>query len=477
MSWARSVAFTSTIIFLLNEPDWVCHRRSIVFFGTFDYYDGMKVIVVGNGGREHAIAWKLAQSSLVEEVICTPGNGGTAFENKCRNIDGKTHEDFIKIAKDNGCDLCVVGPEDPLCAGLADKFWEEGIPTMGTKREPAQLEGSKDFAKNFMHKYGVACADNKTFTDKAEALAYVKEHGVPIVLKADGLAAGKGVVVALNMEDALKAVEDLMEGSLVGDAGRKLVIEEYMRGVEISILAAVCVNKELSAQGKSCIVPFMSARDHKRLLDGAKGPNTGGMGAICPVDDVTEEVLAKFNSDILEPTLKGIEAEGWDYRGFIFFGLMITKEGPKVIEYNIRLGDPETQAVLPLMDFDFAAMCKATTEGTLKEFKTAWKKGYVVAPVAVSGGYPKAYKKGMKITIDNAEVEKTGAKVFFAGAMEDRRSEGEIVTNGGRVLACSAQADSFDEAWKKAYDAIKHVSFDGMFYRKDIGLPGAAESN
>ena len=477
MSWARSVAFTSTIIFLLNEPDWVCHKRSIVFFGTFDYYDGMKVIVVGNGGREHAIAWKLAQSSLVEEVICTPGNGGTAFENKCRNIDGKTHEDFIKIAKDNGCDLCVVGPEDPLCAGLADKFWEEGIPTMGTKREPAQLEGSKDFAKNFMHKYGVACADNKTFTDKAEALAYVKEHGAPIVLKADGLAAGKGVVVALNMEDALKAVEDLMEGSLVGDAGRKLVIEEYMRGVEISILAAVCVNKELSAQGKSCIVPFMSARDHKRLLDGAKGPNTGGMGAICPVDDVTEEVLAKFNSDILEPTLKGIEAEGWDYRGFIFFGLMITKEGPKVIEYNIRLGDPETQAVLPLMDFDFAAMCKATTEGTLKEFKTAWKKGYVVAPVAVSGGYPKAYKKGMKITIDNAEVEKTGAKVFFAGAMEDRRSEGEIVTNGGRVLACSAQADSFDEAWKKAYDAIKHVSFDGMFYRKDIGLPGAAESN
>ena len=437
----------------------------------------MKVIVVGNGGREHAIAWKLAQSSLVEEVICTPGNGGTAFENKCRNIDGKTHEDFIKIAKDNGCDLCVVGPEDPLCAGLADKFWEEGIPTMGTKKEPAQLEGSKDFAKNFMHKYGVACADNKTFTDKAEALAYVKEHGAPIVLKADGLAAGKGVVVALNMEDALKAVEDLMEGSLVGDAGRKLVIEEYMRGVEISILAAVCVNKELSAQGKSCIVPFMSARDHKRLLDGAKGPNTGGMGAICPVDDVTEEVLAKFNSDILEPTLKGIEAEGWDYRGFIFFGLMITKEGPKVIEYNIRLGDPETQAVLPLMDFDFAAMCKATTEGTLKEFKTAWKKGYVVAPVAVSGGYPKAYKKGMKITIDNAEVEKTGAKVFFAGAMEDRRSEGEIVTNGGRVLACSAQADSFDEAWKKAYDAIKHVSFDGMFYRKDIGLPGAAESN
>ncbi|MEE1181333.1 MAG: phosphoribosylamine--glycine ligase, partial [Treponema sp.] len=327
------------------------------------------------------------------------------------------------------------------------------------------------------HKYGVACADNKTFTDKAEALAYVKAHGAPIVLKADGLAAGKGVVVALNMEDALKAVEELMEGQLVGDAGRKLVIEEYMRGVEISILGAVSVNPELTKAGKSCIVPFMSARDHKRLLDGAKGPNTGGMGAICPVDDVTDKILEQFNKNILEPTLKGIEAEGWDYRGFIFFGLMITKEGPKVIEYNVRLGDPETQAVLPLMDFDFAQMCKAITDGTLKDFKTAWKPGYVVAPVAVSGGYPKAYKKGMTIKIDEDKIAETGAKVFFAGAMEDRRAGGGIATNGGRVLACAAQGNTFDEAWNKAYDAIKHVNFDGMFYRKDIGLPGAAESN
>ncbi|MCI5830324.1 MAG: phosphoribosylamine--glycine ligase [Treponema sp.] len=437
----------------------------------------MKVIVVGNGGREHAIAWKLAQSSSVEEVICTPGNGGTALENKCRNVAGKTHEDFLRIAKENNCDLCVVGPEDPLCSGLSDEFWKAGIATVGTKQLPAQLEGSKDFAKNFMHKYGVACADNKTFTDKAEALAYVKAHGAPIVLKADGLAAGKGVVVALNMEDALKAVEELMEGQLVGDAGRKLVIEEYMRGVEISILGAVSVNPELTKAGKSCIVPFMSARDHKRLLDGAKGPNTGGMGAICPVDDVTDKILEQFNKNILEPTLKGIEAEGWDYRGFIFFGLMITKEGPKVIEYNVRLGDPETQAVLPLMDFDFAQMCKAITDGTLKDFKTAWKPGYVVAPVAVSGGYPKAYKKGMTIKIDEDKIAETGAKVFFAGAMEDRRAGGGIATNGGRVLACAAQGNTFDEAWNKAYDAIKHVNFDGMFYRKDIGLPGAAESN
>ncbi|MCQ2248740.1 MAG: phosphoribosylamine--glycine ligase [Treponema sp.] len=436
----------------------------------------MKVIVVGNGGREHAIAWKLAQSSSVEEVICTPGNGGTAFENKCRNVEGKTQDDFVRIARENNCDLCVVGPEDPLCAGLADKFWENGIPTVGTRKDPAQLEGSKDFAKNFMHKYGVACADNKTFTDKEQALAYVKEHGAPIVLKADGLAAGKGVVVALNMDDAIKAVNELMDGELVGDAGRKLVIEEYMRGVEISILGAVCVDPELTAQGKSCIVPFMSARDHKRLLDGAKGPNTGGMGAICPVDDVTDEVLAQFNKNILEPTLKGIQAEGWNYKGFIFFGLMLTKEGPKVIEYNIRLGDPETQAVLPLMDFDFAQMCKAVTEGKLSEFKTAWKKGYVVSPVAVSGGYPKSYKKGFEISLDEEKIAQTGAKVFIAGAVEDKASS-KMVTSGGRVLACSAQADTFDEAWKKAYAAIEHVSFEGMFYRKDIGLPGAAESN
>lgn len=437
----------------------------------------MKIIVIGNGGREHAIAWKLAQSNSVEEIICTPGNGGTAFEDKCKNIEGKTQDDFIKIAKENKCDLCVIGPEDPLCAGLADKFWAEGIPTIGTKKDPAMLEGSKDFAKNFMHKYGVACADNKTFTDKEEAIKYVKEHGAPIVLKADGLAAGKGVVVALNLDDALKAVEELMDGSLVGDAGRKLVIEEYMRGVEISILGAVSVNPEQTKQGKSCIIPFMSARDHKRLLDGAKGPNTGGMGAICPVDDVTEKIIDEFNKNILEPTLKGIQAEGWDYRGFIFFGLMITKDGPKVIEYNVRLGDPETQAVLPLMDFDFAQMCKAITNGTLNEFKTAWKPGYVVAPVAVSGGYPKSYKKGIKININKSKIDETGAKVFFAGAMEDRRTKNGIVTNGGRVLACSAQGNTFDEAWKKAYKAIEHVHFEGMFYRKDIGLAGAAESN
>lgn len=450
----------------------------------------MKVIVVGNGGREHTIAWKLAQSNIIEEVICVPGNGGTAFEKKCRNIDfskceylnGITGNDaYIKVAKENNCELAVIGPENPLAEGLADLFWNAGIPTVGPKFQAAQLEASKDLAKEFMHKYNVACAKSKTFTSKEEALIYIKEQGAPIVVKADGLAAGKGVVVAKTLEEAENAVEQLMDGSIAGEAGKKLVIEEYLRGTEISILAAVSVTKEFSEQGKSCIVPFLSARDHKRLFDGAKGPNTGGMGAIAPVDDATPAIISQFEKNILEQTLKGLESENYDYRGFIFFGLMLTEDGPKCLEYNVRLGDPETQAVLPLMDFDFASLCKSITDGSLKDFNLEWKKGYQVAPVAVSGGYPKSYKKGYNIIINEEKVNESNAKVFIAGAMENRRSRSpddtKLVTSGGRVLACSAYGTTFDEAWKNAYEAMSGIKFTDMFYRKDIGLPGAAESN
>ena len=268
----------------------------------------------------------------------------------------------------------------------------------------------------------------------------------------------------------------------VGNAGSKLVIEDYLEGVEISILAAVSVTPDFTKNGQSTIVPFTPARDHKRLFDGAKGPNTGGMGAVTPLDDVTPEIMAKFNSDILEPTLKGLMAEGFDYRGFIFFGVMITKDGPKLLEYNVRLGDPETQVVLPMMDFDFAEMCKAIMDGKLKDFNFAWKKGYAVAPVAVSGGYPKAYKKGIPISINASAESMKGCKIFIAGAIEDRRANGakgkelSLITSGGRVLASCAQAATFDEAWNNAYALMKQISFEGMFYRKDIGLPGAAES-
>ena len=304
------------------------------------------------------------------------------------------------------------------------------------------------------------------------------------------------MIVAKTVEEAKRAVIELMEDGRVGEAGKKVVIEEYLRGVEISVLAAVSVNAELASSGKACIMPFIPARDHKRLNDGAMGPNTGGMGAIAPVPDVTEEQLAAFRKDIMEPTLRGMIAEGFDYRGFIFFGLMLTPSGPKCLEYNVRLGDPETQAVLPMMESDFARLCQAITDGTLSDFPIEWKSGFSVAPVAVSGGYPSAYKKGMQITLDYKAINAIGAKVFIAGAIINRRSNSRtasadhlslidddspemhmLITNGGRVLSCSAQGSTFEEAWQTAYSALTKVSFKGMFYRKDIGLPGAAESN
>lgn len=446
----------------------------------------MKILVVGSGGREHAISWKLAQSEKVDEVICVPGNGGTEFEAKCRNVNPKDivkyenlslSEAAVEIAKEEKAEFAVIGPEDPLAEGIADMFWNAGIPAVGPKAKGAALEASKDLSKVFMKKYGVACAASETFTDKDRAVEYIKAKGAPIVVKADGLAAGKGVVVAKTVEEAVKAAEDMMDGEF-GEAGKKLVIEEYLQGVEISVLAAVSVTEESEKQGKACIRAFLPARDHKRLMDGAKGPNTGGMGAVCPPQDVTEETMAAFEERILKPTLKGLIAEKIDYRGFIFFGLMLTKDGPKALEYNVRLGDPETQAVLPMMDFDFSDLCKAITDGSLKDFNMKWKSGFQVAPVAVSGGYPQKYKKGLPLSIDNTQVENNGAKVFIAGAIKDRRAKTPVlITNGGRVLACSAHGDDFDTAWKKAYAALEYVKFENMFYRKDIGLKGAAESN
>ena len=454
----------------------------------------MKVLVVGNGGREHAIAWKLAQSKAVTDVICVLGNGGTALEDKCVNIIPSNcsylspslseNQQYVQIAKHEGCSLAVIGPENPLAEGLADELEAAGIPTVGPKKLSAQLEASKDTAKTFMKKYGVSCAESKTFTQKEEALAYIEQKGAPIVIKADGLAAGKGVVVATKLEEAKEAVCELMNEANLGGAGKKLVIEECLKGPEVSILAAVSVSPALAKEGKACIIPFLPARDHKRLCDGAKGPNTGGMGAICPVDDITPLVQSQFEKNILQPTLKGLIEEGYDYRGFIFFGLMLTKDGPKCLEYNVRLGDPETQAVLPLMNFDFYELCKSIVDGSLNTFNLDWKKGYVVSPVAVSGGYPRKYEKGLPIFSNTAAIQQSGAKVFIAGAIADRRSTHSItsdatglVTNGGRVLACSAYGNNFKEAWSKAYSAISAVHFDNMFYRRDIGLPGATEAD
>lgn len=449
----------------------------------------MKVLVIGSGGREHAICWALAKSPSVTEILCVPGNGGTELEPKCRNIAPSSNpntrylslEDAcVAIASEERCDLAVVGPEDPLAHGVANLLWNAGIPVVGPASQGAALEASKDLAKEFMQKYGVACGESKTFADEVAARNYVREKGAPIVVKADGLAAGKGVVVAATETQATDAIHRFMNQKTLGQAGTKLVLEEYLQGVEISILAAVSVTPRLAEEGKATIVPFVTARDHKRLLDGANGPNTGGMGAIAPVADVTPEQLEAFNKTILEPTLQGMIEEKMDYRGFIFFGIMLTPKGPRLLEYNVRLGDPETQAVLPLMDFDFAQMCQAIVDGTLKDFDFKWKPGFVCAPVAVSGGYPESYKKGMAITLPQHVPE--GNKIFLAGATVDRENllphgeESRLVTSGGRVLATSAYGTTFQEAWDGAYAMMEQVQFDGMFYRRDIGLPGAAES-
>lgn len=447
-----------------------------------------KIIVIGSGGREHAIAWRLAQSDSVEEILCAVGNGGTCNEKKCRNVplpkSGTNGENpYVEIAKKEKCTLAVIGPEDPLAEGLADEFWAAGIPCVGAKKVAAQLEASKDFAKAFMKKYRVASAASETFCEQAAAENYIKNHGAPIVIKADGLAAGKGVVVAKTLEQALAAVDDIMNSGRVGSAGKKIVVEDYLSGIEMSVLAAVSVDENSIKNGTATIIPFLPARDHKRLNDGAKGPNTGGMGAVCPLPDVTPEIMKQFEENILRPTLDGLIAENFDYRGFIFFGVMITPDGPKLLEYNVRLGDPETQAVFPLMDFDFAKMCQAIAQGNLSEFKLNWKKEFAVAPVVVSGGYPGAYKKGVPISIDENILQKNGAKIFVAGAVEESgasaskdSSERKMLTSGGRVLAVCTTAETFDAAWKKSYDALEAVKFDGMFFRKDIGLPGAAVS-
>lgn len=487
----------------------------------------MNVMLIGSGGREHALCWALSKSSEVSEIICIPGNAGTACESKAINIsfppkvsaapDGIDF--FADIARKHKIDFALIGPEAPLCAGLADELWKHGIPVVGPKKNAARLEGSKDFAKTFMKKYGIACADSVTVTNPVDARMFIEQRGAPLVVKADGLAGGKGVVIAKTKREAIETVERFMKKGIFGEAGKKIILEEYLRGSEISILAAVSIIPGKGSAAKAAIVPFVPARDHKRLKDGAKGPNTGGMGAIAPVPNIATETMQAFSHTILEPTLKGLIEENMEYKGFIFFGIMLTDSGPKLLEYNVRLGDPETQAVLPLLDCDFAHLCTAIldkdNEGTLKDFKMRYKEGSVCAPVAVSGGYPEAYKTGYEIEIsktDNLvqniseilqkphnvqENQKNGnIKLFISGAeapndnkenIHARICEKKLLTTGGRVLCVSAfvsaaeaketgQTDTLDAAREKAYRGLKRIRFKDMFYRKDIGLPGAADS-
>jgi phosphoribosylamine--glycine ligase len=443
----------------------------------------MKLLIIGSGGREHALAWKLAQSKNVEKIFAAPGNGGTATEEKTVNLlmgntnpeSEKGQELLLAFAKKEGVDLTVVGPEAPLAEGIVDRFRGAGLAIVGPGQKAARLETSKVYSKSFMNKYGIRAAASKNFTNYKDALQYAEKHfgkakettPPPLVIKADGLAAGKGVVVAPDLAETRKTLSAFMKEGSLGDAGKSIVLEEFLEGLEVSVLAAVSV----SPGKKGVIKPFISARDHKRRFEGGQGPNTGGMGAIAPVPDFTAAARSDFDKAILAPTLKGMEAEKLDYRGFIFFGLMVREERCYLLEYNARLGDPETQAVLPLMDSDLAELCTAILDGTLEGFPLKWKKGAACAPVAVASGYPGHYRKGDPIAINPTGFERTGAKLFVAGA--SRGTGGALGsglrTTGGRVLSVSALGSGADDAFTKAYQALRFINFEGMGYRTDIG--------
>jgi phosphoribosylamine--glycine ligase len=442
------------------------------------------------------MAWKLAQSEKVDALYAAPGNGGTAGEEKCQNLpvsggdpaSPEGQEDLLRFAVREKIDLTLVGPEAPLAAGITDRFREAGLPIIGPDKKAARLESSKVYAKAFMKKYGVRAAGSRDFTDAGAAGTYARKHFggknpeqiPPLVIKADGLAAGKGVVVAENLKEAEGAINSFMKLKTLGEAGASVVLEDFLEGREVSVLAAVSVvpvRDEKNAGKKTSrgtIIPFISARDHKRRYDGGRGPNTGGMGAIAPAPDFTGPCQKDFIQNILNPTLAGMSAEAFDYRGFIFFGLMVKNEKCFLLEYNVRLGDPETQAVLPLMNSDFAGLCAAIFAGDLGRFPLNWKPGAVCAPVAVAAGYPGDYRQGDPIAINELALTKTGARLFVAGA---RRGAGGALgsglrCSGGRVLAVSAWGSGAAEAREKAYAALGAVHFEGMDYRKDIGTEG-----
>ena len=413
----------------------------------------MKILVIGNGGREHAIAWKLAGDERVTKIYCAPGNGGNFIEDKCENINIVDNNELLNLALDNAIDLTVVGPEIYLCNGIVDLFKSYNLKIFGPNQKAATLEGSKTFAKEFMKKYGVKTAAYEAFNHSKEAIEYLKKAEYPIVIKADGLAAGKGVIIAESMEDGIKAINDLMINDTLGGAGKEIIIEEFLQGVEASILSVT--------DGKT-IIPFMSSKDHKTIFEDNKGPNTGGMGTVAPNPYCDEKVLKVFQEDILKPTLRGIQTENLDYVGIIFFGLMICEKGVYLLEYNVRMGDPETQVILPLMESSFLDIIEAAIEGKLSRDMVKFKQMTACCVIGASKGYPGKYEKGELIT----GVQECSEKVFIAGA-EVRYNK--LITSGGRVLGVTAIGNDLSEARDKAYKALSEVKFNGMYYRQDIG--------
>ena len=419
----------------------------------------MKVLVVGSGGREHAICWKLKQSPRVTELYCAPGNAGIGKDAECVPVSAEDIPGIVALAQEKAIDLAVIGPEVPLAMGIVDALEAVGVKTFGPNKKCSQLEASKAFTKAFLARHDIPTAKYKEYTDKQALIDDIGIFGWPMVIKADGLAAGKGVVLAENAVEAEAAIEDMMGNRVFGEAGDKIVVEECLRGVEASMLCFVDTNT---------IVPMEPAQDYKRILDGDRGPNTGGMGSYSPSLVFNDALMEQLRKEILEPTLAGFQADGLDFRGVLFIGLMIGKDGPKVIEFNNRFGDPETQSVLMRLDTDLLDVFEAVCDDRLAEIELKWKPQTACCVVAASGGYPGSYEKGKVITgLDDVDED---IVVFHAGTAFD--ADGNIVTSGGRVLGVTALGETHDEAREKAYDNIEKIAFEGMQYRKEIGIVG-----
>ena len=417
----------------------------------------MKVLVVGGGGREHALIRKIKESSKVDEIFCTPGNGGISYDAKCFDVSATDIDGVVDLAKKLSVDLVVVAPDDPLVAGMVDALNDAGFKTFGPRANAAIIEGSKVFSKELMQKYNIPTAEYKVFDNANDAIEYIKEKNeFPTVIKADGLALGKGVIIPENLDDAVAGVKEIMEDKIFGASGNNIVVEEFLTGPEVSVLAFT--------DGK-CVKPMVSSMDHKRALDGDKGLNTGGMGTVSPNPYYTEEVAAECMDKIFMPTINAMNQEGRTFKGCLYFGLMITPKGPKVIEYNCRFGDPETQVVLPRLKTDIIDIFEAINNETLSELDIEWSEKACACVIMASGGYPKSYKKGVEITgLTLGQLD--GVTVYHAGT---KIENDKLVTSGGSVLGVTALGDSLADALKKSYEAVENIHFDNAHYRKDIG--------
>jgi phosphoribosylamine--glycine ligase len=426
----------------------------------------MKVLIIGGGGREHALGFKAAQSNGVSQVYVAPGNAGTALEPKLENvpIDVEDIAGLVTFAKQNAIALTIVGPEVPLVLGVVDAFQAEGLAIFGPSKAAAQLEGSKAFTKDFLARHKIPTADYQNFTEIEPAIAYLQEKGAPIVIKADGLAAGKGVIVAMTLVQAEEAVRDMLAGNAFGEAGSRVVIEEFLDGEEASFIVMV--------DGKN-VLPFATSQDHKRVGNGDTGPNTGGMGAYSPAPVVTDEIHQRVMSEVIYPTVEGMASEGNEYHGFLYAGLMIMADGtPKVIEYNCRFGDPETQPIMLRLQSDLVELVQLAIEGKLDQATAKFDPRAAVGIVLAAGGYPQAYKKGDVISgLSLQNNTDQSAKVFHAGTKD---IDGQVTTNGGRVLCATALGETVTLAQQRAYDLAKKISWDGMFYRDDIAYRAIA---